>query len=152
MQLALGRTPEDEQSDNLRHVSKHLTGPHVGLLCTSMPDTEVQEFFQKFQKEDYARGGDVAPREVQVSDLEQFPVSMMEQLRKLGMPVAIKDGKIMFRDNEANYRICKQGEKLSVEKCKLLVHFKVQLVDFSVSLLCRWSKGAFEKFDTAMKD
>ena len=39
-QVALGRTPEEEVRDNLRHVSQRLEGD-TGLLFTNRPKKEV---------------------------------------------------------------------------------------------------------------
>lgn len=72
---------------------------------------------------------------------------MMEQLRKVGMPVEIKNGKVVFRDGLSEYRICKKGEVLSADKCRLLVHFDIKLSDFKVGLVCRWSDGEFSMLE-----
>lgn len=151
LQIALGRTAEEEYADNLRHVAKRVTGGSVGLLFTSRPRDEVENYFANLVEEDFARAGAVASREVVVTssnkDLENFPVSMMEQLRKLGMPVEIKNGKVVFRDGLTEYRICKQGEALSADKCRLLVHFDIKLSNFKVGLVCRWSDGEFSMLE-----
>lgn len=146
LKIALGRTPEEEYADNLRHVSKRISGGSVGLLFTSRPRMEVEEYFQDLVDPDFARAGSTAPRNISVSNetLNEFPVSMMEQFRKLGMPVEINQGKIVLRDGQEEYRVCKEGEKLSVEKCKLLTHFDMKLAEFRVSLDCFWSNGEFE--------
>ena len=145
LQIALGRTPEEEYSDNLRHVAKRITGGSVGLLITSKPGKEVESYFESLSEPDYARAGAKAPVEVSVTEdkMSTFPVSMMEQLRKLGMPVEIKQGKVVFRDGQESYRICKKDEVLSAEQCKLLKHFEIKLINFEVKLLCRWADGKF---------
>ena len=152
LQIALGRTPEEEYADNLRHVAKRITGGSVGLLLTSSPRQEVEQYFASLVEPDFARAGSVAPRSEMVTSrmLEEFPVSMMEQLRKLGMPVEIQQGKVVFRDGVEEFRICKEEEVLSVEKCKILKHFGIQLADFRVTLACRWEDGAFEVLDEEM--
>lgn len=149
LQIALGRTPEEEYHDNLRHVSKRITGGSVGLLFTSRKHADVEGYFANMNEPDFARAGSAASRDVSVSnnDLGAFPVSMMEQFRKLGMPVEIQNGRVVLRDGRTLYRICKKGETLSAEKCKLLVHFGVKLSEFKVHLVCRWSDGEFELFD-----
>ena len=149
LQIALGRTPEEEYSDNLRHVAKRIVGGSIGLLCTSRPREEVEEYFTSLIEPDFARAGSVASKEaIATSDtLKLFPVSIMEQFRKLGLPVEIKNGQIVYRDGLQEYRICKEGEVLSAEKCKLLVHFDLMLSNFKVKLVCRWAKGDFESLE-----
>lgn len=145
MQIAMGRTPEDEHADNLRHVAKLTTGS-VGLLMTSRPREEVEEYFANFVEEDFARAGSVAPRTVKITAdmVATHSVSMMEQFRKLGMPVEVQNGKVVFVGGKKEYVACREGQALSAEACKVLVHFGVQLAKFRVKLECRWSDGEFE--------
>jgi mRNA turnover protein 4 len=136
LQIAMGRTPEEEYSDNLRHMSKLIVGGSVGLFFTCQP----------LKEPDFARAGSIANREAVVTNeiLQHFPSSMMETFRKLGLPVEIRTGVIVLRDNLTEHRICKVGDTLSAERCKLLVHFGLQLTDFQVKLVARWSDGTFE--------
>jgi mRNA turnover protein 4 len=148
MQIALGRTPEDEYSDNLRHVSSKIT-ESVGLLCTSRSKQEVMEYFADFSEPDFARSGFVSPKDVFITNemLSHYPVSMVEQqFRKQGLPVKVDNGKIVLMDGKAEYRLCKEGETLSPEKCKALTHFDIKLSEFRVKLVCCWSQnGEFEE-------
>jgi mRNA turnover protein 4 len=148
LQIALGRTPEEEYADNLRHVAKKIVGGSVGLLFTSRPRNEVEGYFSSMVEPDFSRAGSIASRAAVVTSdmLKKFPVSMMEQFRKLGLPVEIKDGQILFRDGH-EFKICKEGETLTAEKCKLLVHFDMKLADFKVDLVCRWADGEFDGMD-----
>lgn len=146
LQIALGKSPEDEYADNLRHVSKHIT-ESVGLLFTSRPRSEVEEYFNSFVEPDFARAGFIATKDVFVTNdmLFNHPVSMVEQqFRKQGLPVKIDNGRIVLLDGITEYKLCKEGETLSPEKCKLLTHFGVKLSEFRVKLVCRWSNGEFE--------
>jgi mRNA turnover protein 4 len=143
MQIALGKTPEDEYSDNLRHVASKIS-ESVGLLCTSKSKQDVQEYFSDLAEPDFARAGFVAPRDVFVTNemLSNYPVSMVEQqFRKQGLPVKIDNGKIVLLDGKPQHRLCKEGETLSPEKCKALSHFDIKLAEFRVRLVCCWSKG-----------
>ena len=140
MQIALGKTPEDEYSDNLRHVSKLITG-NVGLLMTSNPNEEVEEYFANFAEDDFARAGGIATRDVTVDNemMYKFPSSMVEQFRKMGLPVEVSTGKLVLLGSKQKHSICKEGDELSAEDCKLLTQFGIKLTEFRVKLLCRWS-------------
>lgn len=149
LQIALGRTPEDEYADNLRHVAKDIT-ESVGLIFTSRPRSEVEEYFANFVEPDFARSGFVSPRDVFITNemLFNHPVSMVEQqFRKQGLPVKIDNGKIVLLDGITKYKLCKEGETLSPDKCKALTHFGVKLSEFRVKLVCRWSGGEYENLD-----
>lgn len=155
LQIALGRNAEEEYADNLRHISKLIVGGSVGMLFTSQPAAAVESYFASMIEPDFARAGSIAGREavVTMDMLAQFPSSMMEAFRKLGLPVELSNGVIIFRDNGVTqYRICKEGETLSAEKCKLLVHFGIKLADFQVTLAARWSDGEFEPMQTMSTD
>jgi mRNA turnover protein 4 len=150
LQIALGKTPEDEYADNIRRVSDKIS-ESVGLLCTSRPKEEVLEYFDNLVEPDFARAGFVSPRDVHITNemLADHPVSMMEQqFRKQGLPVKIDNGKIVLLDGQEKYRLCKEGETLSPEKCKALSHFGIKLSEFRVKLVCHWSKdGEFTELD-----
>lgn len=154
LQIALGRTTEEEYSDNLRHVSQLVKGGSVGLLCTNRAAAPVESYFAQLIKPDFARAGSVASHDVTLTnaDLQQFPVTMMEQLRKLGLPADISNGAIVLRETSkgcepGEYRLCKKGSVLTAEQCKLLVHFDHKVADFRVHLAGRWIKetGEFTK-------
>jgi mRNA turnover protein 4 len=149
LQVALGRTAEDEYSDNLRQVSKRIAGGSVGLLFTSRPQAQVEEYFTNLCEPDFARAGFVAPTAVVIDNqqLAHFPVSMVEQFRKLGLPTQVDNGKVILMDGKTEYRICKEGETLSAEKCKLLTQFDKKISEFKVKLECRWSAGQFDVLD-----
>ncbi len=148
MQIALGHTEEDEYGDNLRAVSKHITGS-VGLLMTSKSEDDVLTYFENLAEEDFARAGSVAPKEIIITNdmLYKFPVSMFEQFRKLGMPVEISTGKIILIGGKEKYIVCKEGDVLSVEACKMLVQFGIKVSEFKLNLVCKWTKdGDFTEF------
>lgn len=149
LQIALGRTSADEYSDNLHQLSKILSGS-VGILCTNQNPKDVEKYFSQFSVEDYARSGATAPRTVTLTkeQIETHPVSMMEQFRKLGLPVEVKNGRVVFVGGQKEYEVCKEGRELSVEQCKILVHMGVKLSVFKIGLVCRWEKedGSVEKF------
>lgn len=149
LQIALGRTPEDEYSDNLHQLSKILSGS-VGILCTNQAPKDVEEYFASLAVEDFARSGTVAPKAVTLTQeqVETHPVSMVEQFRKLGLPVEVKNGRVTFVGGRGEWELCEEGKELSVEQCKILVHMGVKLAVFRIGLVCRWEKddGSVEKF------
>jgi mRNA turnover protein 4 len=133
LQIALGKTEEDEYGDNLRQ---------------SRPRDEVKSYFHCLVEEDFCRAGALAPCRVVITQamVETHPVSMVEQFRKLGLPVEVKNGRVAFVGERKEHVLAKEGETLSAEVCKALVHFGVKLSEFRVQLICRWSSrdGEFE--------
>merc|ERR1712238_52353 len=104
--------------------------------------------FADFLEEDFARAGSVSPRDVTLTAdmLSNFPPSMVEQFRGLGLPVDVKNGKLEFVGGKIEHKICKQNTVLSAGKCKLLRQFGLMLAEFKVQLVCRWESfdGSFE--------
>lgn len=142
LQIALGRSSEDEYSDNLHQISRILTGS-VGILCTSQSPKDVEEYFANLAVEDFARAGQVSPKTVMLSQsqIETHPVSMVEQFRKLGLPVEVKNGRVAFVGGREEFEVCKEGNELTVEQCKILVHMGLKLAVFRIELLSCWEKG-----------
>ncbi len=66
----------------------------VGLFFTNTTKSSVLEWFQSFCEQDHARSGFVATEEVVCPEgpLSQFTHTMEPQLRKLGLPTALKKG------------------------------------------------------------
>mmetsp|Transcript_36563 Transcript_36563/g.53678 ORF Transcript_36563/g.53678 Transcript_36563/m.53678 type:complete len:242 (-) Transcript_36563:285-1010(-) len=147
LQIALGKTPEDEYADNLRQVSKLISGS-VGLLLTNRSPKEVEHYFSNLVEEDFSRAGSTAPRRVELTNemICSHPVSMVEQFRKLGLPVEVQNGKVGLIGGKEKYVVCEKGASLNAEQCKVLVHFGVKLAEFRVTLTCRWSDGKYEAF------
>lgn len=149
LQIALGRSSEDEYSDNLHQLSKILSGS-VGILCTSQTPKDVESYFANLAVEDFARAGQTAPQTVMLSQsqIETHPVSMVEQFRKLGLPVEVKNGRVAFVGGREEWEVCKEGKELSVEQCKILTHMGLKLAVFRIELVCRWEKeeGTVEEF------
>ena len=82
--------------------------------------TNKQRYFRDFRPRDFARSGAVASREVTIpaGPQNQFTPSMVEHLRKLGMPMDLKDGILSL---PGDYTICREGDILTPEQAKLLV-------------------------------
>jgi mRNA turnover protein 4 len=144
----MGRTPEEEYHDNLRLVAKRISGS-VGLLCTSRPTKEVQAYFNTLgvDQDEYARAGSTCPQRVVLTQpmVATHPVNLVDQFKKLGLPVEVQNGVMTLRCEE--HVLCKEGQTLSAEQCKALVHFGIPLARFDVQLKCRWNSvdGAFEE-------
>jgi mRNA turnover protein 4 len=141
LQIALGKSSEDEYADNLHQLSKSLSGS-VGILCTNRTSKDVEEYFANLAVDDFARAGQVSPKTVVLSksQIETHPVSMVEQFRKLGLPVEVKNGRVAFVGGREEWEVCNEGKELTVEQCKILVHMGVKLAVFRIELLRRWEK------------
>lgn len=146
MQVALGRSREEEYKKNLAQVSQQLDVANrrgkttVGLLFTN--DTEMQQKLDNSSErlgKDFARSGFICPVDVELKTgpITGLPGSMVEHLRELKLPVKLNRGVIEL---EQDFTVCSEGEALTVEGARILKLFGVKLSEFQIRLLCRWAQ------------
>jgi len=61
----------------------------------------------------------------------------------LGLPTQLKNSVIHVL---GDYVICKEGEALKPEQCKLLEYFGEKMAEFRVILTCAWHNEQFYNF------
>ena len=94
MAFSLGRTVETEYKKDLHKLAKALVRKR-GLLFTNEKVEDVKEWFKSHKQFCYARSGSIATETVVLPEGPlDFPHSMEPQLRQLGLPTRLKDGKL----------------------------------------------------------
>ena len=106
-------------SDNKFDIARYIKG-QVGVLMTNETLDEVQNKLQ-FSKIDYARKGTKADQTIVLeklcrSDGDALPSSMMDQLKKLNVPVKLNIGKITL---EEPFTLCEEGKEMTNEQCQI---------------------------------
>lgn len=96
----------------------------VGLLFTDRPREEVESYFKKLAVADHAPPGFVHDETIVLptGSLGTWPVSMMDQFRKLGVVVEVEDGVLV---NRKEMNMCTTGVPITPEGAKLLVSTKL---------------------------
>ena len=91
LQVAFGRTREEAYRPLLDVLASKLQG-EVGVLFTNRSPAKVKAFFADFSEVDFARAGSKAVRNIDLvaGPLEGQPSSMVEPLRGMHLPVALK--------------------------------------------------------------
>lgn len=81
---------------------------------------ELREFFDTYAEDDFARSGFETPVAVTLDAglLDFFPHTMLEPLRKLGLPVVLERGVIRLTED---YNVCSEGDVLTPEQTQILV-------------------------------
>ena len=148
MQVALGRSVEEETADNAHLLSKYLRG-QVCLLFTNKTEKEVKAFLEEHKAPDFARAGTKATFTVFLQKgteaLSTFGHGMEPYLRQLGLPTKLNMQKI---DLLADTFVCREGEELSVEQCKILKIMGHQMGEFDLKLLVtREQKGKITEYE-----
>ncbi|XKL69431.1 hypothetical protein PGB90_007200 [Kerria lacca] len=146
MAHALGRTESQEIQINLHKLASKIEG-QCGLLFTNRKKEEIIEFFNTYREREYASAGFTPSETITIPEgplPAEFIHSMESQLRKLGMPVLLKNGVILVLNE---YKICKAGKPITPEQSRLLKLFDHKLEEFKVTLQYVWSKtdGTIEK-------
>lgn len=92
----------------------------VGLLFTHRPKEDVVRYFDSLAVADHAPPGFVPDETIVLptGSLGDWPVSMLEQFRRLGVVAEVEDGLLVNR-NDVN--MCTKGEPITPEGSKLLV-------------------------------
>lgn len=156
MAIALGTTPETAFAPNLDKLSPFLVGA-VGLLFTSRAPQSVLEYFSSFHPTDFARAGNVSPRDFtipsgvvyahagEIPEEHDQPIShtIEPTLRKLGVPTRLVRGKVML-EMDGGYPVCKAGETLDSRQTTLLKMFGVAVAEFKVDMKAHWRKETEE--------
>lgn len=138
MQVALGRTAEEEYVDGVGAVSGQLEG-NVGLLMTNREHESVVKFFGNYCESEFARSGfkATARMEVKEGELEMFEVNQVTKLQQLGLPVEARKGKVWVRHDMT---VCDVGETLTPEAAKVVELLGTRMAQFRVRLQCHFSK------------
>jgi hypothetical protein len=112
------------------------------LVFTNLTKEDLESAMAKYETNDFARTGAVAPETVTI---EKGPVhgahgGLMEHtleptLRKNGMPTKLNRGVIELL---ADHVVCKEGDFISPQGAILLRLFGRELAAFKMDLLCGW--------------
>ncbi|GAV03548.1 hypothetical protein RvY_13951 [Ramazzottius varieornatus] len=138
LQLALGKTPEEEQANGLSSLAEKLRGER-GLLITDQPKEETVQWFKKHKVGEYARSGFTATQTVKLDagPLAQFSHALEPHLRQLGLPTSLSRGIVTLLKD---HTVCQEGDVLTPEQCRILKLLEIQMASFRIVLKFLWTK------------
>ena len=141
MQIALGRSAEDEYRHDLHKLADAMDG-NWGLLFTDKEQAEVLEYFAGLSESDFARAGAQATDAVTMDEgpLNTMPPNMLESLRNLGMPVRLVKGTVML---ESDFTVCKEKAYLTPAQAQILKLFSIEMAEFQVRITAMWTDDTF---------
>lgn len=160
MARALGATPAEAAIPGVDNLSKYLAGS-VGLLLSNRPVDAILDYFTRLAKADFARAGGRASRrfaippgvlyatagEVPPEHDVLLKQSIEPELRKLGLPTRMVDGKVVLGEENGGsepYVVCNEGDILDSRQTRLLRLFGVCLSEFRIKVLAYWSSATGE--------
>lgn len=138
LQLALGKTPEEEQATGLSNLAEKLRGQR-GLLLTDQAKEETVKWFKKHRVNEYARSGFKATETVKLDagPLPQFSHALEPHLRQLGLPTSLSKGIVTL---VKDHTVCEEGNILTPEQCRILKLLENQMASFRIVLKFLWTK------------
>jgi mRNA turnover protein 4 len=113
----------------------------MGLFLTSHPPADTLDWFASFHRPEYARQHFISTRTITLpagpilspltddASGDPFPHSMEPQFRQLGLKTTLVKGVPSLMDEHV---LCREGEKLTSEKCRILKLLGVQMAVSSV--------------------
>lgn len=153
---AIGLDEQNEIRKGLNRIGKQLQGP-VGVLFTTSSPNEIQEWFEDYSRDDFARAGNVATKDVileqgpvqlALDPPETLPHSLEPQLRALGMPTELRRGVPTLIER---FTVCKQGERLTSEKAQILKHLLIKDSKYRLIPFAYWTEADGEVKEFALR-
>lgn len=140
MQLALGKSEDDETETDLHKLSNRLHG-QCGLLFTTRAEDDVLEWSKQYSALEYARSGFIATETVVLPEgpLEDFSHAIEPHLRSLGMPTKLDKGVVTLYKE---FTVCTEGKTLTPEQARILKLIAKPMATFSLEIKCSWSKDS----------
>ncbi|KAA0189971.1 hypothetical protein HAZT_HAZT008689 [Hyalella azteca] len=124
LQIALGRTPEEEIDENLHQVSAQLIGQR-GILFTNEKLEDIIEFFNSHRVAVHSRPSNLAPMSLtlQPGVLEGFTHNQEPFLRKLGLVTRLKvqNAGCGVPELLIPFTVCTKGKRLTAHQATLLL-------------------------------
>ena len=131
---------------------KNERGGPVGVLFADARPAVVREMFSEFRPAEFASAGETAPRgfvlpagtvysyggAVPTMNDQPAPRTIEPDLRKLGVPVRMEEGRIVL---DVEYVVCRERETLGSGQAALLRMFGVQMGEFRADLQACWSRS-----------
>jgi len=103
----------------------------------------MNSYFHGYVKAEFGKAGTVPNEDIILSPGPlQFPIAMIDQLRKLGLVVEADNGVLVLRER---YVAAKNGVPLTPEQAKVLAHLDKPVDEFKLQVLCAWHDGEFEE-------
>lgn len=101
----------------------------------------IFRYFGNYSSSDYAKAGSIPSENIilQPGPLD-FPVTMLDEVRKLGMVSEVDDGALVLC---TPLTIASIGIPLTPEQAKILVKLDKKIIEFKVSIDCIWENGKY---------
>lgn len=138
MQLALGKSPDDEIETDLHKLSERLRG-QCGLLFTNRDENDVLEWSKQYSALEYARSGFIATETITLPEgpLDDFSHAIEPHLRSLGMPTKLNKGVVTLYKE---FNVCTEGKVLTPEQARILKLIAKPMATFKLEIKCSWSR------------
>eukprot|EP01017_Pseudomicrothorax_dubius_P009115 TRINITY_DN1304_c0_g2_i1.p1 TRINITY_DN1304_c0_g2~~TRINITY_DN1304_c0_g2_i1.p1 ORF type:complete len:221 (-),score=52.54 TRINITY_DN1304_c0_g2_i1:151-813(-) len=145
--VALGKTEETSHKTNSYKLTEYLRGD-TGLLLTNKTKEEVNQFFESYKPEEFAKAGTISNQTIVLEKgtqtLAGFTHTMEPYFRSLGMNTSLVNTEIVLNEP---FVLAEEGKPINVEQSKILKQLGIKLAEFKLNLVCGLTKnGTFFRF------
>ena len=141
MRVALGDSEENELKPNISQFAAKIEGGHA-LVAASCDRGALERSLAESVAPEFATAWFVAPSTVTLErgplDVAKFPVSMLAALKKLDLPVEVRESKLVLIDDWA---CASKGSPLTAGQAKMLFHLDMRVHEFKPSILASYVDG-----------
>jgi large subunit ribosomal protein L10 len=135
----------EQQSKGIQGLKDEITG-QAAIIATDMNPFSLYGEMKKTRTMAPAKGGEKASHDISVKagNTSFKPGPVVGELQKVGIPAAIKDGKVVIKTDKV---IVSQGERISPDVAQMLTRLEIYPIEIGMTLHAVYEDGDIFKAD-----
>ncbi len=138
----------DEAEKNSKDITKlkEIVNGQAAIIATDMNPFKLYAKMKETRTTAPAKGGEIAPHDISVKagDTPFKPGPVVGELQKVGIPAAIKEGKVVIKTDKL---IVPQGEKIPADVAQMLTRLEIYPMEIGIHLQAVYENGEIFKPD-----
>jgi large subunit ribosomal protein L10 len=143
--LFLALDEAEKQVKGISNLKEHITGQSA-IITTEMNPFRLFSKIKTSRTMAPARGGETAAQDIEIKagDTNFKPGPVVGELQKVGIPAAIKDGKVVIKTDKV---LVLHGEKISTELAQMLTRLEIFPIEIGMDVRGVFEDGTIFKTD-----
>ena len=135
----------EEKVKGISSLKTEING-QAAIIATDMNPFSLFKEMKSTRTMAPAKGGEIAPNDIEVKagDTPFKPGPVVGELQKVGIPAAIKEGKVIIKANKV---LVSAGEKISAELAQMLTRLEIFPIEIGMQLNAVFEDGDIFKPD-----
>ena len=135
----------EEKVKGISSLKTEING-QAAIIATDMNPFSLFKEMKSTRTMAPAKGGEIAPNDIEVKagDTPFKPGPVVGELKKVGIPAAIKEGKVIIKANKV---LVSAGEKISAELAQMLTRLEIFPIEIGMQLNAVFEDGDIFKPD-----